>query len=103
MRNSRSRDTGAKTRRLVTGNSGERYSQVACSTSTRTLVAAKRRVIILTEQDMCDQCEKDAAGGRVPKQIEFVCIPIPEKLRTRLVAARLKAPGEFSNKPHPVT
>jgi hypothetical protein len=68
-----------------------------------TLVEAKRRVIILTEQDMCDQCEKEAAGGRVPKEIEFVCVPIPEELRTRLVAARLKASGEFSNKPQPVT
>ena len=61
-----------------------------------TLVEAKRRVIILTEQDMCDQCEKEALGGRVPKEIEFVCVPIPDELRTRLVAARLKASGEFS-------
>jgi hypothetical protein len=31
-----------------------------------TMVEAQRRVIVLTEQDMCDQCEKEAAGGRVP-------------------------------------
>jgi len=64
-----------------------------------TMVDAKRRVMILTERDMCDRCEKEAAGGRVPKEIEFVCVPIPDELRTRLVAARLKASGEFSNKP----
>ena len=63
-----------------------------------TMVEAKRRVIVLTEQDMCDQCEKEAAGGRVPKEIEFVCVPIPEELRTRLVSARLKASDEFLNK-----
>jgi hypothetical protein len=48
---------------------------------------------------MCDQCGKELAGGRVPPEIEFVCAVIPDELRTRLVAARLKASGEFSNKP----
>lgn len=61
-----------------------------------TMVEAKRRIIVLTEQDMCDQCEKEVAGGRVPKEIEFVCVPIPEGLRKKLVTARLKASGEFS-------
>jgi hypothetical protein len=63
-----------------------------------TMVEAQRRVIILTEQDMCDQCEKESAGGRVPPEIEVVCAAIPEELRTRLVAARLKASGEGSGK-----
>ena len=43
---------------------------------------------------MYDQCEKEAAGGRVPPEIEFVCALIPDDLRLRLVAARLKASGE---------
>jgi hypothetical protein len=60
-----------------------------------TMVEAKPRVIVLTERDMCDQCEKEAAGGRVPPEIEFVCAVIPEDLRAQLVAARLKASGEF--------
>lgn len=59
-----------------------------------TMVEAKRRVIILTERDMCDQCEKEFAGGRVPPEIEFVCAVIPDDLRMRLVAARLKASEE---------
>jgi hypothetical protein len=63
-----------------------------------TMVEAQRRIIVLTEQDMCDQCEKEALGGRVPKEIEFVCVPIPEELRTRLIVARSKASGEFSNR-----
>jgi hypothetical protein len=63
-----------------------------------TMVEAKRRVIVLIEQDMCDQCEKELAGGRVPREIEFVCAAIPDELRVRLVAARLRASGEGSGK-----
>src|SRR5258708_2778911 len=59
-----------------------------------TLVDAERRIIVLTERDMCDQCEKEAAGGRVPREIEFVCAVIPNELRARLVDARTKASGE---------
>jgi hypothetical protein len=46
--------------------------------------------MILTEQDVCNQCERESAGGRVPPEIEFVRAVIPENLRARLVAARLK-------------
>jgi hypothetical protein len=63
-----------------------------------TMVETKRRVMVLTERDMLDQCEKEFAGGRVPKEIEFVCATLPEELRTRLIAARLKASGESSGK-----
>jgi len=59
-----------------------------------TMVEAKKRVIVLTEHDMCNQCEKEAAGGRVPPEIEFVCALIPDDLRARLVAARLNASTE---------
>jgi hypothetical protein len=60
------------------------------------MVQAKRRIIILTERDMCDQCEKEAVGGRVPPEIEFACAVIPDDLRVRLVTARMKASGESS-------
>jgi hypothetical protein len=59
-----------------------------------TMVEAKRRLIVLTERDMCDQCEKEYAGGRVPREIEFICAVIPDQLRALLVAARLKASTE---------
>jgi len=59
-----------------------------------TMVEAKRRLIILTERDMCDQCEREAAGGRVPPEIEFDCAIIPDELRARLISARLKASAE---------
>lgn len=60
-----------------------------------TMVEAKRRIIVLTERDMCDQCEKEARGGRVPREIEFVCVQLPDDLRAKLIEARLKASGEF--------
>ncbi|MGA2063740.1 MAG: hypothetical protein ABSG86_02165 [Thermoguttaceae bacterium] len=55
---------------------------------------AQKRIIVLTEQDMCDQCNKEAAGGRVPPEIQFVCACIPDDLRARLVVARQKASSE---------
>lgn len=63
-----------------------------------TLVQAERRVIVLSEQDMFDQCQKEVAGGRVPEEIEFACAQIPEELRLRLIAARERASGESSGK-----
>jgi hypothetical protein len=63
-----------------------------------TQVDTKRRIIVLTERDMCDQCNKEFAAGRVPKEIEFVCADIPDDLRTRLVEGREKASGESSGK-----
>lgn len=59
-----------------------------------TMVEAKRRVIVLTERDMCDQCEHEAEGGRVPPEIEFACAIIPDELRLRLVEARRRASEE---------
>jgi hypothetical protein len=58
------------------------------------MVQASRRLVILTERDMCTQCEQEAAGGRLPREIEFACAIIPDELRVRLVAARLKASEE---------
>lgn len=62
-----------------------------------TMVNATRRIIILTERDMCNQCEREAAGGRVPNEIEFVCALIPDALRDRLIAARSKASEEHTS------
>lgn len=63
-----------------------------------TLVEAQRRIIVLTESDMCDLCNREFAAGRVPKEIEFVCADIPVDLRKRLVEGRQKASGESSGR-----
>jgi hypothetical protein len=59
-----------------------------------TMVDATQRLVVLTEHDMYEQCLKEAAGGRVPPEIEFAFAALPEELNTRLVVARLKASHE---------
>jgi hypothetical protein len=59
-----------------------------------TMVEAKRRIVVLTEQDMCDQCQKEVAGGRVPPEIEFVTAIIPGELRAKLIKARAASASE---------
>ncbi|MCJ7503969.1 MAG: hypothetical protein MUP80_13060 [Acidobacteriia bacterium] len=58
------------------------------------LVEAKRKLVVLTEQDMFDQCTKEREGGRVPREIEFICAEIPQELRDSLVRAREKSSRE---------
>jgi len=45
-----------------------------------TMATAQHRIVVLTEPDMLDLCNKERAGGRVPAEIEFVCAAIPENL-----------------------
>jgi hypothetical protein len=52
------------------------------------MVDAKRRVVVLNERDMYEQCLKEAQGGRVPQEIEFAFAPLCEEINARLVAAR---------------
>jgi hypothetical protein len=58
---------------------------------------AQRRMVVLTEPDMYEQCRREFASGRVPPEIEFVCAAIPEELRARLIVARKIASREVSN------
>jgi hypothetical protein len=55
-----------------------------------TMVEAQRRVIVLTEQDMCDQCEKESAGGRVPPEIDFVCAVIPDETQNTVGSGAIR-------------
>jgi hypothetical protein len=64
-----------------------------------TMVDAKRRIIVLTERDMYEKCEKERAGGRVPPEIEFAWAVLPDEMNTRLVEARQKASGESGGGP----
>jgi len=59
------------------------------------LAQAERRLVILTERDMYDQCLKEVAGGRIPKSIEFLHAELPSELEARPVASRTTASGEF--------
>jgi hypothetical protein len=52
------------------------------------LAETERRIVVLTERDMLEQCKKEQAGGRVPTTIEFVHAELPPELRARLGASR---------------
>lgn len=56
----------------------------------------KRRMIILTEKDMFEVCEKEKRGGRVPQEIEFHLATIPKELHSRLRSAQKKASREVT-------
>ena len=62
------------------------------------LAQAERRIVVLTERDMYEQCLKEADGGRVPKSIEFVHVEIPSELHARLIASRAEASNELSGR-----
>jgi hypothetical protein len=64
-----------------------------------TLAEAERRVMVLTEADMFELCLKELQGGRVPKSIEFISVPVedlPVGLATQLSKAREAASKEVS-------
>jgi hypothetical protein len=58
----------------------------------------KRRLVILTEEDMYDQCCRDKDKGRIPHGIEFFCVELPPDYRVKLKEAREKASREVSPK-----
>jgi hypothetical protein len=59
---------------------------------------AQRRIIVLTEPDMYDQCLKEKEGGRIHPDIEFVQVTIPDDLVEKLRKARKLASEEVSPK-----
>jgi len=63
------------------------------------LANVQRRIVVLTESDMYELCQKESAGGRVHSSIEFVHVEIPAELGTRLKTARSKASEEVSPSP----
>ncbi len=58
------------------------------------LAKADRRIVVLTERDMYEQCMKEKHGGRVPLQIEFLHAEIPEPWKQKLRAAKKSASDE---------
>ena len=60
------------------------------------LAEAQRRLVVLTEEDMYEQCVKEKTAGRVPPNIEFFHVQLPEELNKRLQDSRRKASQEVS-------
>jgi hypothetical protein len=60
------------------------------------MVTAGKRLIILTGKDMFYFSVAEKRGGRVPQEIEFVHLHLPETLVTRLLVAKKVASDEVS-------
>lgn len=60
------------------------------------LVDAERKLVVFSEPDMLELCQREARIGRVPSSIEFVHAKIPGELATRLQGARKVAFGEVT-------
>jgi hypothetical protein len=52
------------------------------------MIQADKRLIVLTEKDMFDLCQKEKKGGRVPTEIEFIHVELPPDLREALREAK---------------
>lgn len=62
------------------------------------LSQAHRKVIVLCEPDMYALFDRERQSGRVPKEIEFFHVPLPEELAVKLLAARKIGSDEVSPK-----
>lgn len=60
------------------------------------MTQAERRLVVLTEMDMHERCLAEAAGGRVPPEVEFVLAQIPGALRERLVVTKAESSAEVA-------
>lgn len=60
------------------------------------LAPAQQRIVVLTEKDMYDLCQKEVNGGRVDKSIQFLHVLIPSELADRLKDAKARASREVS-------
>jgi hypothetical protein len=58
------------------------------------LAAPKRALLILTERNMYDLCQKEASIGRVPPQIEFFHAALPDDLAVKLIDAKRRSSEE---------
>lgn len=60
------------------------------------LAEPKNAVIILTERDMYDLCEKEKKSGRTPPHIQFHHAPLPPDLAAKLKLAKKVSSDEVS-------
>jgi hypothetical protein len=60
------------------------------------LVDAERKLVVFSEHDMLELCQKEVRIGRVPSSIEFVHAQIPGEMAARLQSGRKAASGEVT-------
>ena len=62
------------------------------------LTKARRRVLILTEEDMYNRCLAEKDRGRVPEQIEFLHVNLPVHIKKSVLESRERASEEVRPK-----
>jgi hypothetical protein len=62
------------------------------------MATAKTKLIVLTEKDMFVLCLKEKESGRVPTEIEFILVELPEELAKSLKEAKKVASNEMSTR-----
>jgi hypothetical protein len=60
------------------------------------LASPKRAIMIFTERDMFELCEKEKESGRAPRNIEFHHAPLPSDLAAKLLVAKRASSDEVS-------
>ncbi len=60
------------------------------------MVKAEQRLIVFTEKGMYDLCLKEKSNGRVPLEVEFILVELPESLAKSLQDAKSIASKEVS-------
>lgn len=60
------------------------------------MIAAKTRLLILTEPNMYAKCLRQKQIGRIPNEIEFALAEIPNELKQRLTEAKKLAAQEVT-------
>ncbi len=62
------------------------------------MATGKRKLLVLTEQDMFELCQKEKRNGRIPAEIDFVYAELPKAITTLLIKAKTMASKEVSPK-----
>jgi hypothetical protein len=58
--------------------------------------SVKRRLLLFTEPDMVELCQKEQKNGRIPQNIEIIVVELPENLKAKLIDAKKNASSEVS-------
>src|SRR5256885_419726 len=62
------------------------------------MAQVSRRIVLLTERDMYERCLREREAGRVPREIEFMRVTLPDDLCARLAVARRASSDEVTPK-----
>ncbi len=83
--------------RTATGKHGSgKLQKIRADALFLVLSAAPHPVLVFTERDMFELCQKEAQNGRLPSSLQFLLAEIPADLEARLRVARLASSREVS-------